>query len=258
MAPILNQFSFSHYNEKARWALDYKWVPHLRRSIPPGLHIPLVVALSGQTKLPVLTDKDKTIIGSGQIIDYLEQNYPKNPLYPEDQHLREEALRVQSWFDDELGPAVRRASFSDLFFDPIYLSRVFAPANGFGRCIYLGSYPLLVGTLSFNERITPSSAEKARRVTTQALDRVAARSGDYLVGDAFSVADLTAAALLALAVLPPEFVYPGRYPEPAVVKKWIARWAAHPGAEWVRLMFARHRGASQEIRGQRVATPKIA
>jgi hypothetical protein len=28
--PILVQFRFSHFNEKARWALDYKGVPHRR------------------------------------------------------------------------------------------------------------------------------------------------------------------------------------------------------------------------------------
>ena len=33
----------SHYNEKARWALDYKRVPHLRRAVPPGVHVPIAL-----------------------------------------------------------------------------------------------------------------------------------------------------------------------------------------------------------------------
>jgi hypothetical protein len=36
--PVLWQFRLSHYNEKARWALDYKGIPHERRSLllPPA------------------------------------------------------------------------------------------------------------------------------------------------------------------------------------------------------------------------------
>jgi hypothetical protein len=32
------QFRASPYNEKVRWALDLKQVPHRRRSVLPGLH----------------------------------------------------------------------------------------------------------------------------------------------------------------------------------------------------------------------------
>ena len=36
--PVLWHLKVSHYNEKARWALDYKRVPHVRRALMPGLH----------------------------------------------------------------------------------------------------------------------------------------------------------------------------------------------------------------------------
>src|SRR5437764_320567 len=52
--PVLWQFRFSHFNEKARWALDFKGIPHVRRSLVPGLHVPRVLWLSGQKSLPVL------------------------------------------------------------------------------------------------------------------------------------------------------------------------------------------------------------
>ena len=45
----LLQFRFSPYNEKARWALDYKKVPHKRTSLAPGPHVPNIRALTGQT-----------------------------------------------------------------------------------------------------------------------------------------------------------------------------------------------------------------
>ena len=36
--PVLWQLQISHYNEKARWALDYKRIPHVRHSMLPGFH----------------------------------------------------------------------------------------------------------------------------------------------------------------------------------------------------------------------------
>jgi glutathione S-transferase len=62
------------------------------------------------------------------------------------------------------------------------------------------------------------------------------------------VADLAAAALLMPAVQPPQGpVYPEPWAE--VVHAWIAHWADHPGAAWVREIYARHRGTSAQVAG---------
>ncbi len=37
-AVTLYEFSLSHYNEKARWALDYKGIPYHSEPVLPGLH----------------------------------------------------------------------------------------------------------------------------------------------------------------------------------------------------------------------------
>ena len=36
----LYHIEISHYNEKARWALDYKGVPHVRKAPPPMITWP--------------------------------------------------------------------------------------------------------------------------------------------------------------------------------------------------------------------------
>ena len=59
----LHQFPFSHYNEKARWALDWKGVPHVRRSYLPGPHMLPVYRLSGQRSVPVLRAGTEVIPG---------------------------------------------------------------------------------------------------------------------------------------------------------------------------------------------------
>src|SRR5208282_9506 len=48
-APVLWQFAISHYAEKARWALDHKHVPHIRRSLLPGPHLSRIKKMTGQT-----------------------------------------------------------------------------------------------------------------------------------------------------------------------------------------------------------------
>src|SRR3954452_10947934 len=67
--PVLWQLELSHYNEKVRWALDYKRVPHIRRSLLPGLHILKAKRLTGDTSTtPVLTLDGRSIGDSTRII----------------------------------------------------------------------------------------------------------------------------------------------------------------------------------------------
>jgi len=52
--PVLCPFTFSHFNEKARWALDYKGIRHVRHPLVPGFHASTVRKMTGQTAMPVL------------------------------------------------------------------------------------------------------------------------------------------------------------------------------------------------------------
>jgi glutathione S-transferase len=80
------------------------------------------------------------------------------------------------------------------------------------------------------------------------IERERGPSG-YLVGDSFSVADLTAAAILSVLVRPPEFPYhqvdPARDPED--LKSWRDTLTGRPAFEYVLDMYARHRGSSAEV-----------
>jgi glutathione S-transferase len=89
----------------------------------------------------------------------------------------------------------------------------------------------------------------ANGIYAEGLDFVAKEAGPegYLVGDGFSVADLTAASLLAITVPLPGTSM--RWPEPRAkrARDWHARWADHPGVRWVVNTWERHRGSSAEI-----------
>ena len=82
-----------------------------------------------------------------------------------------------------------------------------------------------------------------------ALDRLERELGgrDYLVDDAFSVADLTAAALLSAIVQPAEMQYRPSLPSPAVLADFQRAVLDHPIAAWAGEMYRRHRGTSAEV-----------
>ncbi len=248
--PELYQFAFSHYNEKARWALDYKGIPHRRRSLLPGPHMPIMKKLTGRSETPALKWGGEVIAGSAAIIDRLEREVPEPALYPEDPDLRLRALELQRWFDDEVGGPVRCAFFFDAIRDGGYFCDRFS--HGYSRpaqLAYRASFPVLKQVLRKVYSLDAQHAEQGRATTRRALDRLAAEiaATGYLVGDSFTVADLAAASLMQLVVFPPEFPVPVPEPRSPGYRTWLARWESHPAVAWILETYARHRGRSAEV-----------
>lgn len=242
----LFQFTVSHYNEKVRWALDYKRVPHVRRSLLPGPHKLRIQKMTAQQQVPVLTDGEHVVAGSAAILDYLEKTHPEPPLYPADAGVRRRALEVQRYFDEDVGPEIRVAMFHELLADPRYfVSLLTWDQPLWARAVYRAMFPLIRALMSKEMDITADHAARGRETTRKALDFVAAESArsGYLAGDGFSVADLTAASLLAPTVEmePSPFGYPSPYPK--ALRGWWQRWRDHPGTAWVQRMFEHHRKA---------------
>ena len=248
--PVLWQFRFSHFNEKARWALDWKGIAHVRRSLLPGFHVPRVLWTTGQRSLPVLVLDRETIHDSTRIIERLERLRPEPALYPADAGARRRALALEDFFDEELGPHVRRALFYELLPETDFAAGAFTVGCGPGiRRLYRALFPALRVVMNADLKIDAAGAARSREKVLAALERLEAelRPSGYLVGDGFSVADLTAAALLWPAVLPPEFPYPPPGPLPAAVARWRDSLASTPACRWAGEMYRRHRGVSAEV-----------
>jgi glutathione S-transferase len=81
-ALVLHMFAASHFNEKARWALDWKGLAHRRIAYLPCSHRLPIQRLSGQSQTPVLEMEAAVIAGSAQIIDALERTHPEPALFP--------------------------------------------------------------------------------------------------------------------------------------------------------------------------------
>jgi len=240
------QFPYSIYNEKVRWALDLKCVPHRRRNLLPGPHAVTVKRLTGQTQVPVLRMGQATIHGSARIIDVLERQVPTPALYPADPELRRRALQIQAWFDEVVGPPLRLALFAHMLAAPEYVSRMFTEDRGpVARVLYRACSPVWRQLMKRSMGITSAEAvERALASTEQGLDFVAREAGTMgvLVGDTFTVADLAAAAILSPTVTPPIAPMSLPEPRPPVVLQWLERWVDHAGTAWVAQQYRRHRG----------------
>lgn len=249
-APVLWQFRHSHYNEKVRWALDWKRIPHRRRSLLPGPHVPRVLWMTGQKSLPVLVCDGVAIADSTRIIEVLERRHPHPPLHPADPMLRRRALELEEFLDEELGPHVRRAVFHTMLPEgPFVASMMSEGSSRTVRRLYDWSFPLVRAVMRVDMQIDDTSAARARAKISASLDTIRDElaSSEYLVGDAFTVADLTAAALLYPLVRPPEFPYPVTGTWPDATERLRAAFTGHPTVVWAADVYRRHRGISAEI-----------
>jgi glutathione S-transferase len=219
----------------------------VRRSLLPNM--PRAMRFSLRGTIPVLDLDGERIVDSTRIIQALERRFPEPALYPQDPSERRQALELEDFFDEQAGHDLRRVAFFDLREDVDYASAFVTTGRGaVTRRVFrvLMSTP---GSMAYANRrysINAADAEASKSKLAAALDRITAESQGtgYLVGSRFSVADLTAAALLFPLVWPAELQYD--YPDPPD-SPFMSAFRGHPALDWIRDIYRRHRGASAEI-----------
>ncbi|HET6830719.1 MAG TPA: glutathione S-transferase family protein [Solirubrobacterales bacterium] len=251
MSTVLWHIPVSHYSEKARWALELKGVRHERRASPPPAHIAVALWLTrgAHHTFPVLDIDGRRIGDTTAIIAALEERFPDPPLHPDDPAERERALALEEFFDEELGPDARLLGFHELRREGDGLREVAATLlpgalarNDLALSVAAraaGSYVQLRYRVDSEE-----AAARSRAKVLAAFDRLEeeldAGAGDYLVGDRFTVADLTAAALFVPIVGPPSG--PALPPAPPTFAAFRDSIRERRGFGWVEAIFERHRG----------------
>jgi glutathione S-transferase len=250
--PILWHLDISHFNEKARWALDYKRIPHERRSVFPGMQEVRARMLRGGTStLPVIDIDGQRIGDSTRIIEELERRWPDPPLYPADPEERRRALELEDFFDEHCAHDMRRVLFDPLLEHPELMAEATGNDHRRGSSVISAIYPVVNRVVRQKYEVNPERAAASRGIVLAAMDRIESELGPsgYLVGGSFSVADLTAAAIFSVLVRPPEFPYhqidPARDPED--LKRWREPLEERPAWQYVLDMYARHRGTSAEL-----------
>jgi glutathione S-transferase len=248
--PVLWHLKVSHYNEKARWALDFKRIPHVRRALPPGRHRATARRLTGAGTFPVLVRDGEAIGDSTRIIEALERRYPEPPLYPADPEERRRALEIEDFFDEELGPHIRLLVIAHMLASGKLILGAFFPDLGrHRRLVARAMFPLhrrrVVAAFGIDEERLQLAWSKVRAAGECFREEI--QPSGYLVGDSFTVADLTLAALVAPAIAPEQFPYPQPQRGHAMFAE-VSNVLRESGLlEWAYEMYARHRGHSEEI-----------
>lgn len=204
----LYQFPISHYCEKVRWALDYKGLDWTCKNLLLGPHIPQARKLSGKTTVPILQHNKKIVRDSSKIISYLDENFPEKSLTPVQDDLKQEALEWERYLDKEVGIHLRRYVYSILLNYPRIVKPFFSH-NGpwYGSLLYLFFFPALRKRMISILDINKQTAQLSKEHLAQAIDKIYKHldGREFLVGNQFTRADLTAASLLA------PLVKPGKY-----------------------------------------------
>ena len=238
----LYQFPISHFCEKARWALDYKQLEYKKINLLPGLHVNKAKKLSGKAHLPILVDKNKVINESSEIIDYLDAVHPNNQLTPEDETLKNEAMKWEVFADQELGPDVRGLCYNTLLDHPKITVPFFA-TNGPWYSNFLLNYTFPKMSIKMREfmKLDDKNVLLIKKRLTKAIDKLHQHTQQhkYLVGDQFSRADLAVAALLAPLCKPQKYglKWPKEYPEP--LRSTIEKYSNK--LDWVDRIYIEHR-----------------
>lgn len=244
--PVLWHLAMSHYNEKARWALDFKRVPHVRRATMPAASALVGMRFGRSDTLPVMTAGGEVFTDSAEIIAALERMAPEPALYPGDPAEREIALALEQRFDLGIGKTVRQVGYRSVLADPRMAVEMLSLGGPPSRKRIVSLiFPVIAPAMRKRFDVPPPGDDQPLAQLEAEIDFIAAQVGEsgYLVGERFSVADLTAAALLAPVVCP-EAMPEGMPPFPADFQDLSRELSARPGAAWAREIYLRHRMGS--------------
>ena len=195
----LYDFTFSHYSEKARWALDFKGIPYKSRHLVPGLHVRTTRKLAPRSSVPILKTDDAVIQGSAEIIDFLDQMFPGRSLTPADPQEANAAIEWEKYLDQEIGVTLRLWFYHHTLPDRDRAVRFLCQDAHWLQRLLLGfSFAKIRPVMIEKMNINAGTASEAERRFLLAFDRLdaALERGPFLVGNCFSRADLAACALL--------------------------------------------------------------
>ena len=239
--PILHVFLISHYCEKARWALDLCGVDYQVNLLSPLAHAKTAKKIGADSSaLPILQTGEGVIQGSASIIEWANSQAEKNA--KPKLLITPESLAVEKRLDDVLGIHVRRWFYSESLLDcPEIVKPVFAEGSGLISRITLSlAWPKVVGIMIKRMDLGADQELESRAIVEAELDwldSLLADGRDFLVGGAFSNADIAAASLMA-----PMFA-PKRHPAthilnlPPRAAATADQWRPRPFAKWLMNMY---------------------
>ena len=197
----------SHYCEKARWAMTRAGIAFREEG-----HLPVFNRFAGLrfgvwNSAPWLRWDEGLLRDSSDILRWVEDRAPEGrKLFPQDEKVRGEIAQWCQLFDDELGPTTRRLAYSWVLPNKAVAMRISSENVPALEVLMMRlGFVLVRAGMKRGLKIDSKHLTLARETVDRIFERVGLRlkaGRKYLCGEAFSVADLTFAALAAPVVLP--------------------------------------------------------
>jgi glutathione S-transferase len=249
VAARLVTIPISHFCEKARWALDRAGVAYVEQPHLQLVHVVAARRAGGGRTVPVfVTDQGEVLAESAAILRWADSRVASDRrLYP-DGGAGVEATAVESWLDGGLGPDGRLWMYHETLpvvrqLEPWALVGIPAWERHFFR---LGG-PVVTGLLRRVLGVEPEAARAALERVDAVFDDIARRLSDgrrFILGDRFTAADLTFAALSAPMLLPSRYGSPLPPVDvmPDALAREVQRLRAHPAGVFADRLYAEERG----------------
>jgi glutathione S-transferase len=191
MALIVYGGSLSPFVRKVRVFLTEKGIPYELNQVSPFSPPPNFVEISPLKRIPAFRDTDipepNTLADSSIIADYIEHKCPNPPLYPKDAFARARAL----WLEEYADTALSQAIGPGIFFERVVRKMMRAQPDE----------ALVAATIK----------DKLPRLFDYLEGEIATK--DFLVGDAFSIADIAVATHFVNLAHAGEAVDAARWPQ---------------------------------------------
>lgn len=259
--PTLVTIGFSHYSEKARWALDLidplgQHYEEIACSPATYMFRTLLYTSGKSQSCPLFITPDKKVLMTSQgVIQYCSDECEKFgaiSLYP-----NEDTRLMEKYMDDVLGPHSRRWFYSYVLLEPRnsdFLKQLFGKhgTSEWEKILQRNLHPYIRDLVIMSQGISLAGRERSLKKIQEVFNRVNTLLSDgrkYLCNtETLSAADITFAALAYPLILPPQLNLISMEFDHKLVSEdmyaEIEKFRASPAGKYVLNMYEKHRGTS--------------
>jgi glutathione S-transferase len=195
----LYQFEISPFCDKIRRVLHWKRQPYTVREVPLSQAFTAVKKVNPIGKLPCLEDEGRFIADSTDIAHYLEERFPEPALIPRDPKLRGLCHMLEDWADESLYFYEMRLRFTLPHNARKHIPSLTAHDPAWMKTAARYAVPPMMRGILKRQGLGRKPVAMVVRDLERHVDAIASwlGEGEWLVGDALSLADISVFAELA-------------------------------------------------------------